>query len=639
MCGIVAIHAPGRQVHESALTAALRAIQHRGPDGQRAWLSEDGSVGLGHTRLAIIGLNDGPQPIASEDGQIQVVVNGEFYDFERIRRDLEARGHQFKTQTDSEIAVHLYEEYGLDCLRHLRGEFAIVIWDARAGKLIAVRDRFGIKPLCYAIQHRVLYVASEAKALFAAGVSAGWDAESYFHASNLQYVMPDRTLFAGVRQVRPGHYLVADADGVNTVAYWDLDYSTDQPSDDLVDEAGLIAEFRDRLSEAVRLRLRADIPVCCHLSGGLDSSAILAIAMEYSSTPLKCFSVSFEEESYDEFDLASEMAARVGCEIQPVRVSQRQLIEQLADAVYFSEGLAVNGHLPAKYILHREIQKAGYKVALTGEGSDELVAGYPHLRIDLFRSAGQDGLTDALYASNPASVGIMLKHGESLPLTAVHKKLDFVPSFLEAKGTLGYKICSILSDDFKVGFSNRDCYEELLDSFNVEGQLRGRSPVYQSLDLWSKTALANYILKTLGDGTEMAHAVEGRVPFLDHHLFEFVRGLPLSMKIKDSVEKYVLREAVRPLITETIYARRKHPFVAPPVSRFSDPAAEEILQDTLRSEGFGSVPFFDRSKVLQLLDGLASMPSEDRAAVDPVLMTALSTAALHERFKLAGTPA
>jgi len=639
MCGLVAMHAPPGQVRESALAAALQAIEHRGPDGQRVWLSDDRSVGLGHTRLAIIGLNDGPQPIASEDGQVQVVVNGEFYDFERIRRDLEQRGHHFRTQTDSEIAVHLYEEYGIGCLRYLRGEFAIVIWDARNKRMFAVRDRFGIKPLCYASDGGVLYVASEAKALFAAGVSPRWDAESFFHAANLQYVMPDRTLFAGVRQVRPGHYLVADDQGLETVGYWDLDYVADAHSHAVADEATLIEQFRGHLSEAVRLRLRADIPVCCHLSGGLDSSAILALAMEHSSTPLKCFSVSFETESYDELNVASEMAARAGCEIHPVRVSQRQLVEQLSDAVYFSEGLAVNGHLPAKYLLHREIQRAGYKVALTGEGSDELVAGYPHLRIDLFSSSGQHDLSDALYASNQASVGIMLKHGESLPLTAVRKKLDFVPSFLEAKGTLGFKICSILKDDFKQGFSGRDCYEELLDSFNVEGQMRGRSPVYQSLYLWSKTALANYILRTLGDGTEMANAVEGRVPFLDHHLFEFVRELPLSMKIKDSVEKYVLREAVRPLITETIYARRKHPFVAPPVSRFSDAGAEEVLQDTLRSDAFACVPFFDRSKILRLLDRLPDMAVEDRAAIDPVLMTALSTAAMHERFQLASTPA
>ncbi|HEY9774540.1 MAG TPA: asparagine synthase (glutamine-hydrolyzing) [Planktothrix sp.] len=637
MCGVVAIWAPKGGVETAELDAAARALDHRGPDGKGVWVSPRHNVGLAHARLSIIDLTTGAQPIANEDETIHIVVNGELYDFERIREDLRRRGHRFRTNSDSEIAIHLYEEYGVGFLDYLRGEFAIVLWDERKQLLLAARDRFGVKPLVYSVQNGKLFVASEAKAIFAAGVRAAWDAESFFHAANMQYTLPHRTLFAGILQLQPGHYLIAHEGKIETQCYWDLDYACDSDLSATVDERMAIEQFRHQLSEAVRLRMRADIPVCFHLSGGLDSSAVVGLAAEHASGPLDCFSVSFEEESYDEFEIASEMARHVGARFHPIRITQKDLIANLSDAVYYSEGLAVNGHLPAKYLLNREIRRGGFKVALTGEGSDEAVAGYPHLRSDLFRNTGRDDLLPALHNSNKASQGIMLQHGRSLPLTAVESRLQYVPSFLEAKGTLGYKLCSVLDTNFKSRFSGIDCYEELVDCFPVETQMRGRNHVHQSLYMWSKTALANYILRTLGDGCEMAQSVEGRLPFLDHQLFQFVRNLPLSLKIKGTVEKFILRESVKDCVTDTIYRRQKHPFVAPPFSRYLN-GAQENIQDTLRSEAFASVPFFDRDKVIALLDSLEDLKPDERAATDPVLMMALSASALHERFKLQEQP-
>jgi len=636
MCGIVAIanlqnglDAVGR----AQVSSALKALHHRGPDGQGMFISEDGKVALGHTRLATVGIATGAQPISSEDDQIQMVVNGEFYDFEKIRSQLQDRGYKFKTSSDSEIALHLYQEHGLDCLKHLRGEFALVIWDNRLKRLFVGRDRFGIKPVVYTVQNGKLYLASEAKAIFAAGIDAKWDQESFFHSANMQYVLPDRTLFQGIKQLPPGHFLLAQNDKIAIERYWDLDYSLDKDTLAGSDES-LIAEFGAKLEDAVRVRLRAEAPVCAHLSGGLDSSAVVGLAMKHANRPLKCYSISFEEESYDELVIAREMAEFAGADFEPIFVSQKQLIECLPDAVYYSEGFAVNGHLPAKYILNQVIGKGGYKVALTGEGADEVVAGYPHLRSDLFKSDGRQNLLAGLHASNSASAGIMLQHGQSLSLAAVKEKLGYVPEFLEAKGTLGYKICSVLTAQFKNQFAGRDAYSELLDCFPISAQMTGRSRVNQSLYLWSKTALVNYILRTLGDGMEMANSVEGRLPFLDHQLFEFARRLPLDLKIRGTTEKYILREAVKPLISETIYKRQKHPFVAPPLSRFANKEADSALQDALRSKKFESVPFFDHGKVRQLLDSLPDMKAEDRGALDPVLMTAMSAAALHDRYKL-----
>ncbi len=636
MCGIVAIYQTeqtGKPISEATVTAALTALHHRGPDGQGMYISPGQNVALGHTRLATVGIATGAQPIASEDGQINMIVNGEFYEFERIRSELQAQGYEFKTSSDSEIALHLYEEYGIDCLKQLRGEFALAIWDHRRQRLFVARDRFGIKPIVYTVQNGNLYLASEAKAIFATGIEAKWDQESFFHSANMQYVLPNRTLFSNIKQLPPGHFLTAHDGKIEIERYWDLDYGLDADSWKENDET-LIAEFGSKLEDAVRLRLRAEAPVCAHLSGGLDSSAVVGLAMKHASKPLKCYSISFEEESYDELEIAKEMAAFAGGDFEPILVSQKKLIECLPDAVYYSEGFAVNGHLPAKYILNQVIRKGGYKVALTGEGADEVVAGYPHLRSDLFKSDGRQSLLADLHNSNVASAGIMLQHGQSLSLGSVEEKLGYIPGFIEAKGTLGFKICSVLDEKFKAQYAGRDAYAELLNCFDIAGQMTGRNRVSQSLYLWSKTALVNYILRTLGDGMEMANSVEGRLPFLDHHLFEFARRLPLDLKIKGTTEKYVLREAVKPLISETIYKRQKHPFVAPPLSRFANKEADGALQDVLRSKNFESVPFFDHGKVRQLLDSLPTMKAEDRGALDPVLMTAMSAAALHQRYKL-----
>jgi asparagine synthase (glutamine-hydrolysing) len=634
MCGIFAAYNQHDKVTDYSLESALKALRERGPDGDGRWISSRRDVALGHTRLAIIGLNNGLQPIANEDNSVVAVVNGEFYDFERIRTQLLSLGHKFSTDSDSEIIVHLYEEHGVDCLRFLRGEFAFVLWDERKRRLFAGRDRFGIKPLSYSWQNNQLYLASTAKALFAAGFRAAWDHESVFHSVHMQYVLPDRSLFAGISQLRPGHFLLVQDGIMSHQCYFDLDYPEELPEPAPFEEAELIERFSAKFTESVRLRMRADTPICSHLSGGLDSSAILATAAKLSRVPIKAFSVSFDDAQYDEYSLAKAMAEKVNAEFHPVHVSQDDLIETLPAAVYWSEGLAVNGHLSAKFILNKEISKAGYKVALTGEGADEVLAGYAHLRSDLFRAQGQTELLAALHESNRASAGIMLSAGQSLSLESVKQRLGFSPGFLEAKASFAHKLSALLKDEFKAAFSRSEPYMELLDSFDFDGQLRNRHPVNQSLYLWSKMALSNYILHTIGDGTEMPSAVEGRVPFLDHELFELARSLPMSMKIKGTVEKYILREAARPIITDAIYRRQKHPFVAPPISSQVGDKARDTFQSQLRSREVQNLPFFEHKKLVGLLDRLPELSDDEQKAFDPVLMTVLSMSAMQQGFAL-----
>jgi asparagine synthase (glutamine-hydrolysing) len=284
MCGIVGVFSSSAPVSEVAVTKGTLALHHRGPDGQRHWFSPDRRVGLGHARLSIIDLATGDQPIANEDDQIHIVVNGEFYDYERYRSELIGRGHRFRTRSDSEILIHLYEEEGVHCLRHLRGEFAFVLSDERNGLLFAARDRFGIKPLYYAQVGDALYLASEAKALFAAGVRAGWDHEAVFqdlHAA----LPPDRSLFDGIRQVPPGHYVLASRYHTQVLRYWDLNFPTLDAGVVPRSDGEHIEIMHDGLREAIRLRLRADVPVGCYLSGGIDSCAKLGVAPAQREQP------------------------------------------------------------------------------------------------------------------------------------------------------------------------------------------------------------------------------------------------------------------------------------------------------------------------------------------------------------------
>lgn len=654
MCGILALFnlSEKRPADGSRLEAGLAAMRHRGPDGLKYWQAPDGRAALGHARLAIVAVKDGDQPLQNEDKSLHLVVNGELYDHIRTGKDLAQRGHKLATSSDSEIALHLYEEYGLDFLSHLRGEFALALYDDKKQRLIVARDRFGIKPVCYAVQDGQLLVASEAKALFAMGLTAEFDAQSVFHTLNMQYVLPDRTLFSGVKQLPPGHFLLAQDGQIRVEKYFDLDYPVessgtpveaasrtstasyaDKPLSER-QERELIAEFASLFEESVRLRLFSEFPVVCHLSGGLDSSSVLAMAAKHTPEPINCFTVAFEEEGYNELEIAREMAAKVGGQLHVVPVNARDIIENIDDACYKSEGLAVNGHLTAKHLLNKAIHQAGFRVSLTGEGADEVLAGYPHLRSDILKVSGNSEKLAALHAANPMSKGIMLASGRSLSLACVEDALGYVPGFLEAKGTLGYKMLSVANEDYlrQNNLQHRDAYKDLLAQFDIDGQIKGRHPVHQSLYLWSKTALANYILRTLGDGVEMGQSLEGRLPFLDHKLFEFLRTVPMSMKIHGDNEKYILKEAMKPYITSTIYNRHKHPFVAPPVSRFGSSEVRSLVREKLASKSFGELEFYDQTKILALFDRLESMDNEERAATDPVFMTALSYLAIKERL-------
>ncbi len=635
MCGLFGAYSREKPIEHAVVARGLEALRHRGPDGEGVFFSPDARVALGHVRLAVIDRETGAQPIENETGDVVAIVNGELYDFERQRRELEARGHRFRTRSDSELVVHLWEEHGEGMLAHLRGEFALILWDARDRTLLAARDPFGVRPLVFTTHEGTLWLASEAKALFAIGVPARWDHASFHQAAQMQYPLPDRTMFRDVRQLAPGERLRARGSTLEIARYVDLDYPREgerreRDERDEHDELADATNFRAVLEEATRLRLRADVPIAFQLSGGIDSTAVAALGARASGAPIDAFTLSFTDDAdgYDESTIAEESARFFGARWHPVRATAQQLAGAFVTAVRHGEGLAINGHLAAKLLLARAVRAAGFRVVLTGEGADEVLAGYAHLRQDLLGVGGDRRLLD----DNRASAGLMLPDGEGLPLDAVRARLGFVPTFLAAKATLGRRLEPLLSAQHRRAFAGVDAFAVFLDapSLDVEGQLRGRHVVDQSLYLWSKTALAGYILRTLGDGMEMASGIEGRLPFLDPLVFKHVRALPIDLKIRDGVEKHVLREAMRGLVPERVRVRQKHPFLAPP-NRHLD----ELLHDRLRSASFATLPFFDARAMRALLDDVPTMTAAERRVLEPVLMLALTTSILGETFGLA----
>lgn len=641
MCGIVALFSTDEQIAESSLKKGMDSLKHRGPDGFGFWISPERQVGLGHTRLSIIDIDGGEQPIANQDKTLHIIVNGEFYDFERIQGDLRGWGYKLKTDSDSEIALHLYNEFGTQCLHHLRGEFAFVLWDERNELLFAARDRFGIKPLYYSNYQNTLYIASEIKALLAAGVPSSWDYEAFWQTER-GILAPDRTLFANIYQVPPGHFLIASRSGIKLQPYWDFDYPRIDDSLSQNSPSDYIEQLRHTLDEAVKIRLRADVPVGCYLSGGIDSSTVLGIAVEHSAQPVQAFTLAFDHEAYDEESLARETAAYTGANLNIIPIRQSDLAENFADSIWHCEMLSINGNTTAKYLLSRAAKDAGYKVVLTGEGSDEIFGGYVHFRQDmlLYNQQDQDEetvkiLLEDLKQKNKVSASLLLAEDSSKKLlNTVQRLLGFVPSSMQASAQGYLRSLPFYSPSFIAKFDQKDVFRMFFNKIDIQGQLAGREPVHQSLYLWSKTILPNYLLRMLGDGVEMAHSIEGRLPFLDHKVVELVRNIPVALKIRGLTEKYVLREAAKPFITETIYKRQKHPFMAPPSIFKPNEPLQELIQDTLRSSLMSRVPFYNHTAIIDLLDQLPKIDESKRSSLDVALMKMLSVYFLQERFGL-----
>jgi asparagine synthase (glutamine-hydrolysing) len=639
MCGIFAA-LTRRGLAPERRSAALRSLHHRGPDGSGSWTSRDGRWTLGHTRLSIIGLNNGEQPMTSPDGAVHLVVNGEFYGYREIRERLRASGYRFATESDSEIALHLYDERGMQAASELRGEFAVIIADERQQSMIAIRDRFGIKPLYYAIVNGEVFFASEIKALLAMGVPAAWDLEGAVGGLGRSH---EKTEFAGISTVPPGCYAIARYGDVRIYPYWDWEIPTAaEMKRDTRSEAEVVADFRKSLLDSVRQRLVADVEVASYLSGGIDSCAVLGLAQQSTDRPIRAFTLTFENPLYDEASVAQAQARHVGASYHPIPITGREIADAYADAVWHSETQMFNGHGVAKYLLSRAVRDAGIKVVFTGEGADEMLGGYPYFRVDALNdnpslsAAERSALLDQMLGANPATRAFLMPTQVNSPeMKAIERRLGWLPATLNVSAAMMGGVAQLFRDDLHARVNGYMPLVSALDRLPLAQRVDGRDRLNQMLYVNAKTVLPNFILNYLADRMEMAHSIEGRVPFLDHRVAEAAARVPVNMKVKGIREKHVLREAAKDVLIPEVYDRQKHPFTTPPTRSGNDPMLA-FYRDTFASQAAKEQPIYDMAKVRAALDRLLDCPADQRIAMEGGLQRAATVTIMHEKFAMAG---
>ncbi len=607
MCGIAGIIdlAAKRPPRLQELQAMITAVHHRGPDGYGFF--HDKTAGLAHARLSIIDLSGGDQPIHNEDNQIQVVFNGEIFNYLEQRRALEQRGHRFYTKSDTEVIVHLYEEYSLDFVHHLNGQFAIALWDQPRGRLLLARDRVGIRPLYYTQQAGRICFASEVKSLFALPeLPRRLDTRALQEVFTFWTTLPPDSLFEGIEILPPGSLMVVEGGAKTIRRYWDWDFAPQR-----IDRDRSLQEWsealRELLIDSVRLRLRADVPVGAYLSGGLDSSVITSLIRNYTDTPLRTFSIGFEDAEFDESDYQRELVDYLGTHHTHVTCTRRDIGEAFPRVIAHTETALVRTAPTPLMLLSASVRQAGYKVVLTGEGADEVFGGYDlfkEAKVRRFWSHQPDSkwrplILQRLYPylkHSPTGSGAFTQRFFSQGLQDRDKVyFAHIPRWSTTRRVLNF-----LSDELK-----QRCEEQIAMS-EIERLLPADAqrwlPLNQDQYIEAKTLLAGYLLSSQGDRVAMANSVEGRFPFLDHRVVEFAARLPPRYKLNGLNEKYLLKRAMEGLVPERIRQRSKQPYRAPDSqSFFIDGEPLDYVTDLLSEERLKKSGYFNPRSTALLL--------------------------------------
>ncbi len=654
MCGIAGfMYADREHPVDPETLVAMAAIQHhRGPDGFGT-RSMPG-IGFSHARLSIVDLdeNRGRQPFASADGRLMLTKNGELYDYQRIRADLTSRGARFQTKSDSEMVLHLYPRLGLEgMLPHLRGEFAFALYDRDEERLVLVRDRFGIKPLYWTEVDGALVFGSELKVLFAhPEVPRRFDPQGVYHQL-MQTIVPGTTAFEGIHQVPPGYLLeVRRRNGrlhIEQRKYWDMSFPEESGRASDYDEREWIERVREQLLEAVQLRLEADVPVGCYLSGGIDSCSILGLAAAARQNPVKAFTIGFDNEAYDESPIAREMARSTGADQDVMMLDASHLYDNFVETLWHTERTIYNTLGVAKLLMSRHVRDVGYKVVLTGEGSDELFGGYPAFRRDMFLhgldhlSADERATWESLLAEqNRLFKGAMLAEDE-VKDPALERKIGFTPSCLQPWLASAARVPGILSSELNAQLAGYEPGAAIAARLDAD-MLADRHPLDKAQYVWIKTMLEGQILTWGGDRVDMANSMEARPAFLDHHLAELAAQIPPSLRIKGRTEKYVLREAMKGLLPKVLYEREKFAFMAPPAH--TDPKkwaamralADEYLNETAINEA--GLLSYEGVKELFAMHDDAGLTAATQNKLDAVINHMLGVQVLYRHFVAADIP-
>ncbi|MGY1529479.1 asparagine synthase (glutamine-hydrolyzing) [Luteimonas sp. A649] len=604
MCGLAGyLGQPVRGGDErELLQRMIHTLAHRGPDGYGFHVAP--GVGLAHARLSIIDLATGDQPIHNPARTVWTVFNGEIFNYVELRADLEARGHVFYTRSDTEVIVHLYDRYGDRFVEHLNGQFAIALWDGARRRLVLARDRAGIRPLYWTRADGALWFASEAKALFAAVPErARLSVRGLLQAFTYWAPLDPDTAWEDVQSLPPGHVLAVESDGRETLSrYWDWtfpDASATRP-ERFVSVEQAAGELRERLIDAVRLQLRSDVPVGAYLSGGLDSSGIVALARGFTTTPVRTFSVAFDQPEFDESEHQLAMVRHLGTDHSMLRISTRDIGEAFPRLVAHAETPVLRTAAVPLMLLADSVRAHGYTVVLTGEGADEVFGGY-----DLFKEAKvrrfwarqpdstlRPKLLSRLYgylenspAANPAFAASFFGQGREHIDRAI---FAHVPRW-----TTSQRAFAFLSPELRAQAAGWDALA--FAESRLPANILDWSPLARDQYVEAKTLMAGYLLAAQGDRAAMAGSIEGRYPYLDHTLIEFANTLPPSWKIRGLTEKHILRLALADLLPDDIARRTKQPYRAPDSASFFvdgkplDYVADLFAEDNLRSSGLFDV--------------------------------------------------
>ena len=639
MCGIAGIlnmkgSAP---ISEELLNKMVGIIRHRGPDESGIYL--DPHIGLGHARLSIIGLEGGGQPISNEDGTLWIVYNGEVFNYIELKETLIEKGHVFSTETDTEVLLHLYEEMGPSCLGKINGQFALAIWNNQSKELFLARDRVGIRPLFYIQVNGKFIFASEIKSIFMCpDVNREIDLESLQQVFNFWTTLSPRTVFKDVYELPPGHYMTIRNGQINRKPFWSLPYyAPEERWNRSFEEAK--DELNALLNDAVRIRLRADVPVGAYLSGGIDSSLVPAIISRHFNNHLRTFSMRFQERAFDESPYQKEMQALLGTENSRIVVSNTLIRDHFPEIIWHSEIPLLRTAPVPLFLLSRLVRESDLKVVVTGEGADEVFGGY-----NIFKEAKVRNF----WAKRPESNLRPLLLGKLYPYVFSHADRGrvFVQKFFSVKNEdledplFSHRI------RWKNSAKNVSFFaEEALSSvngYNPLNELADHLPSGFAMWDWLSKAqfletqifLFNYLLSSQGDRVAMAHAVEIRLPYLDYRIMDFAARLPARWKIKGLSEKYILKQAAEGFVTDAIRKRSKQPYRAPIREVFfTNEGRSDYVDDFLSKESLKRAGYFDPGKVGLLVKKLRKpTPPVSSEFQNMALVGILSTQILHDQF-------
>jgi len=605
MCGIAGIcnlnEAKG--VDLNRLRRQVDVVHHRGPDEVGLYI--DDWIGLGHARLSIIDLSSGTQPIHNEDETLWIVYNGEVFNYVELRQDLQERGHQFYTNSDTEVILHLYEEKGADSLSALNGQFAFAIWDTRKKELFVARDRMGIRPLHYAIHNGSFFFGSEIKSIFVGGdMPREIDPIAMDQIFTFWTTLASRTVFKGIYELPPGHCLTVSNGKVVVKQYWQIPLCSPQDSlGDSVDE--LSEKIQELLLDAVRIRLRADVPVGCYLSGGLDSSALATLVTKNFNNRVRTFGIRFEQAEFDEGDYQNEMVSFLQCNHSEINATNDDIGNTLEQVLWHCEKPLLRTSPIPLFLLSRLVNDSGFKVVLTGEGADEIFGGYNIFRESKLRrfwardpkSDWRGGLMGQLYPyifNTP-------RRKRALQ-TFFARGLDRVDDPLFSHLVRWENTCRLktfFSDSLREKTIGYDAYDELRTS--LPDGFDGVDSLCRAQYLEMSVFLSNYLLSSQGDRMAMGNSLEIRLPYLDYRIIELMAQVPARWKLLGLDEKHILKRVFKGQLPARITDRAKHPYRAPIRQGLLDGSAGQRSRYMLARKSIDRAGLFNHKRVDRLL--------------------------------------